>query len=96
MSIEQMAPRPEDIQAAMALINENPLLSRDPYAKRVAESGQADNGETVDVGDFLSSRVAVLEKWDAEARLLASERKNKRAYDAAVISSERPDLEIKN
>jgi hypothetical protein len=93
--MEQNSPRPEDTEAAMALINEHPLLNQDPYAKRVAESGTADNGEPIDIGNFLAARAAFLEKESAETRLAASERKDKKSYDVAVVSSVRPDLEEK-
>lgn len=92
MSMEEF--KPEDQEAALALINEHPLLSQDPYAKRVVESGLADNGEPVtDIGNFLAARAAWLDKESAEVRLAASENKDKKSYDAAVISSVRPDLE---
>jgi hypothetical protein len=95
MSMEEQTPRNEDIEAAANLIDEHPLLRMDPYAERVAKSGLADNGEPVDVGNFLVARAAFLEKQTAEVRLAASETKDKKSYDAAVISSERPDLEEK-
>jgi hypothetical protein len=87
--------RPEDREAATGLVNEHPLLRHDLYAKRVVESGFADNGEPVDVGNFLAARIAFLEKTDAEVRLAAAEGRDKASYDAAVIHSVRPDLEEK-
>jgi hypothetical protein len=96
MSMEEMnnGPRPEDVEAAKALMQEDPLLSRDPYTQRVVETGTADNGEVIDIGNFLSARSAVLKKWKAEAQLAAAERKDHKSYDAAVVNAERPDLEI--
>jgi len=91
MSME--SPREVDVEAAMELINNNAFLSRDPYAKRVAESGTADNGEPVDVGNFLAARAAILEKWDAEARLAAAEGKDRQAYKVAVTNSVKPEVE---
>ena len=94
MSMEN-SPKQEDVEAAMNLINEHHFLSMDGYAKRVAEKGVADNGDPVDVGNFLAARAAWLEKQDAEVRLAAAEEKDSKSYDAAVISSVRPDLEEK-
>lgn len=93
MSMEQAGPRPEDTAAAMELINSNELLSKDPYAKRVVESGVADNGQVIDIGNFLAARQAFLEQRKAEVQLAASERKDRTSYDAAVISSVAPELE---
>lgn len=94
MSMEQTT-RSENTEAAMQLINEHKFLREDPYAKRVAESGTADNGEVVDIGNFLAARAAWLEKEDSEVRLAAAEAKDKKSYDVAVIASDRPDLEEK-
>lgn len=82
---------PNDQEAAMALLNEHPLLSHDPYAKRVVETGVADTGKPVDIGNFLAARKAFLE-------MEAAKQKDANAYDAAVINvinSVRPDLENK-
>jgi hypothetical protein len=93
--MEQNLPTQEDVGAAMELINNHSLLSQDLYAKRVTKSGTADNGEPIDVGDFLVARAAWLEKEEAEVRLAAAEGKNKKSYDAAVISSIAPEHEEK-
>lgn len=85
----------EGREEAMDFINKHELLSNDPYAKRVAESGLADNGEPIDVRNFLAARAAVLEKWSAEEKLSAAEGRDKASYDVAVIHSVRPDLEEK-
>ena len=77
----------------MALINEHPLLRNDGYAKRVVETGIADNNRKVDIGDFLAARSAVLEMQNAEKKMREAKRRNPDAYDAAVINSVRPDLE---
>ena len=86
MNMEEANVNPNDQEAARALINEHPLLCHDNYAKRVVETGVADNGKPIDIGDFLAARGAILE-------MDAVKRKNPAAYDAAVIHSERPDLE---
>lgn len=76
----------KDKEAAMALLNEHPLLSHDPYAKRVVETGVADTGKPVDIGNFLVARKAILE-------MEAMKSKDQAAYDAAVVYSVRPDKE---
>lgn len=91
--MEEFSPRPEDTEAAMALINEHPLLKEDSYTKRVIETGLADNGKPIDIGDFLAARSAVLEIKAAADRMDEIKIKNFDAYDAAVINSVRPDLE---
>ncbi len=78
--------------AALTLINENPLLQNDVYAKKVVESGGlVDSGNMVDIGDFLAARLAVLEGSDE--KVAAAKLKNPRAYDAAVVHSVAPHLE---
>ena len=85
MSIEEpKAEINEDMEAALALVNENHLLKNDPYAKRVVESGGiADSGQKVDIGDFLSARLAVLEMSQAEGKVAAAKMKNPEAYEVA-------------
>ena len=61
--------RPEDQEAAKALLSESPLLMSDTYAKQVVETGKADNGKEIDVGDFLAARLAVLEEAVAQGKL---------------------------
>lgn len=98
MSMENMensSPWPaEDLEIANMIINESPLLNKDPYTQRVLATGKFDNGEEVVLGNFLTAREAILKKWQAEAQIAAAERKDRKAYDAAVINSERPDLEV--
>lgn len=83
---EEVNVNPGDQEAAIALLNEHPLLSHDDYARRVIDTGVADNGKQVDIGDFLAARGAILE-------IDAVRKKNPDAYDAAVINSVRPDQE---
>ena len=84
-----------DMEAALGLINENPFLKNDPYAKRVVESGgTADNGQKVDIGDFLNARLAVLEMNQAESKVMAAKTKNPQAYEVAY--SVAPDKENYN
>lgn len=84
----------EDLEIANMIIADSSLLSRDPYTKRVLETGKVDNGSEVILGNFLTAREGVLKKWQADAQLAAAERKDKKSYDAAVVNAERPDLEI--
>jgi 2-keto-4-pentenoate hydratase len=84
----------DEKEAAFALLNEHPLLKNDAYAKKVVEEGGlVDNGNIVDVGDFLAARVAVLESDEANAKVAAAKQRNPRAYNAAVIHSVAPHLE---
>ena len=93
MSIESEEVRMNnEIEAAKALMHENPLLRSDPYAQRVVEAGGiADNGMKVDIGDFLAARSAVLEMNQAEGKVAAAKMKNPQAYEVAY--SVRPDIE---
>ena len=94
MSIEEPIELTEEEKVAWDLLNEDPLLSRDSYAKRVLKSGGvADNGEKVDIGDFLAARQAVLEMNQAEGKVAAAKNKNSQAWGLAY--SVRPDLEEK-
>lgn len=101
MSMEQQAVEkltPQEVKELFGeILKTYPILNTDPYSKRVFETGIADNGEPVlDFHVFAEARAAWLEKQDAEVRLAASKAKNKKSYDAAIISSERPDMEIKD
>jgi hypothetical protein len=87
--MEEANLRPVDQEAARVLMGEHPLLSHDGYAKKVVETGKADNGEDVDLGNFLAARAVVL-----EAETL--KKKDPKAFMAAMaISSVRGDLEDK-
>jgi hypothetical protein len=86
MNMEEASVNPSDQEAARALVSQHPLLREDDYTKRVIETGIADNGKPVDIGDFLAARGAILE-------MDAVREKNPDAYDAAVVHSKRPDLE---
>lgn len=80
--------RPQDQEAAMELLNSDPYLSEDGYAKRVVETGKADNGIDVDLGDFLAARSAFI------MQELAREKLSKiNPETVSVASSARPDLE---
>ena len=92
MSIDTFVDLTEEQKAAWDLINESNLLKNDPYAKKVVEAGGlADNGVTVDIGDFLAARQAVLEMNQAEGKVVAAKRKNPEAYEVAY--SVAPHLE---
>jgi hypothetical protein len=95
MSIEEpQEPLTPDQEAAFALIRENDLLKRDPYAKRVVEmNGVVDSGIVVDIGNFIEARLAKLEEATAEAKLAAMKGRDPEAYDAAVVNSVAPHLE---
>lgn len=86
----------EEVASGLQMIQEDPYLQNDGYARKVVEAGGVvDNGKSVDIGDFLAARRAVLEMWQAEDKVAAAKDKNQDAYDAAVINSVRPDLEAK-
>lgn len=96
MSIEETPEvRPQDVEAARALLEENEFLRKDPYARRVVEAGGVvDNGEVVDLGDFLSARLGILE--ENKEKMAAAKTRNPQAFQKAmVVSSVRPDLEEK-
>lgn len=90
MNIEDVNAGQEDKEAMKSLLNSYPILSHDPYAQRVVETGVADNGKPVtQMEDFLKIRAAIV-----EAEIMRE--KNPEIYDAAMaVSSVRGDLEDK-
>jgi len=87
MTLESANLRPEDQEAAMNLINASEFLREDDYAKEVVESGKADSGAEVDLGNFLAAREAIL-------RLKSIEVGDPKAYKKAIaVPAVRGDLE---
>ena len=93
MSIESAKELTAEQQAAFDLIRGSEILKNDPYARRVVESGKADSGIEVDLGDFLAAREAVLQLDSAEQKVAAAKSRNPQAWE--VANSVRPDLEEK-
>ena len=91
--MEQSLPRSEDIEAAMALVNEHPLLRNDKITKRAIERGTGANGMPVDLDRFVETRGAFLELEDARKKLQRARDTDPGILDAIVVSSVRPDLE---
>jgi hypothetical protein len=88
MSMEQVSPRPEDIEVAMTLINESEILRNDQRSKDLVENGgMTIDGRKVDIGNFLAAREAYL-------KLNSVKDKDPIAYEEAmVVHSVRPDQE---
>jgi len=98
MSIENAAlEKREEQKAALDLLNENPLLANDEFAKKVVyDGGVMENGDEIDLGDFLESRLSILEKEQVEGKVAAAKAKNPQAFKWAsttIVHSVRPDLE---
>jgi len=94
MSIELPNLQTEEQKIGWELLEENPILIDDAYARTMVKSGgRTETGEKVDIGDFLAARLAFLELRKAEEKVAAAKQRNSRAYDVAVISSVRPDME---
>ena len=91
MSIEHEV-REEDKVAAMELLKSEPLLASDEYSNEVIENdGKVDSGNVVDIGHFLSARLAYLQKEHAEEKVAAMQKMDPEAYLAAIAV--RGDLE---
>lgn len=87
------SPRPEDIQAAMALVDEHPLLKNDPITRNAIEKGIGANGKPVNLDKFVETRGAFLELEEARRKLKEIGDEDPDILDAIVVSSVRPDLE---
>jgi len=86
--------RPEDHDAAMALIIEHPLLKDDPITKRAVEQGiDANDNPLKDLAEFVQARGAFLELTSARDRLRNLRDGDPELLNSVVTSSVRPDLE---
>ncbi|KKQ77953.1 MAG: hypothetical protein A3A96_04240 [Candidatus Zambryskibacteria bacterium RIFCSPLOWO2_01_FULL_39_39] len=90
---EKNVPRPEDIEAAMLLIKEHPLLRDDLLTKQVLERGIGGHGKPVNIDEFVETRGAFLELEQLKDRLQTIKNGNPNVYEAAVVHSVRPDTE---
>ena len=93
MPMEQIAPRPEDVAAAMALVNENPRLKNDAIIRQAIEKGIGANGQPISLDRFVETRGAFLELEAARKKLQEARDTDPETFDAIVVSSVRPDLE---
>lgn len=91
---QQPASRPQDIDAAIALINEQPLLREDPITRRALEEGIGANGKPItDLAHFVEARGAFLELESAANRLRKARGLNPEILNAIVVSSVKPEVE---
>jgi hypothetical protein len=87
MNLEQQPSKQQDLEAAIALMKEYPLLKNDGLTKQVLETGIGGNGKTIeDLDKFVMTRGIFLELENIK-------KSNPDLYDAAVIHSVRPDQE---
>ena len=89
MSMERMSElRNEDQKAAMELLQSDEFLRNDSSAQRVVETGKADSGIQVDLGEFLAARGAFIRQEVARAKLSKINPEMVR-----VVTGVRPDVE---
>ena len=80
--------RSEDQEAAKELLMSDEFLRGDAYANRVVETGKADNGTEVDLGDFLVARSAFIMEAVAREKLSKIDPET-----VKVVSGVAPNLE---
>lgn len=90
---ENLQSNNENVEAAMALINEHPLLKNDPLTKQAIEKGIGANGKPIDLDKFVQTRGAFLELEYAMKKLKRASVEDPEILDAIVVSSVKPEIE---
>lgn len=86
--------RPEDIEAAVALVEEHPLLKDDAITRRAMKDGiGADNKPIDDFAKFVEGRGAFLELFEFRDKLRKLRDGDPEILGSIAESSLRPDLE---